>query len=100
MLGFLKRQDHKPLLFFNPEIYWDYISCLKFREFYEYDQIRLLFIAPIQEGEVIDILPIEKLISLISDFPREVYIKIRFHPNTPKQLLKKNITRIKKSFLN
>ncbi len=90
------RKDHIPLLFFNPETYWDYLSLEENKIFNLKTSKRLLFIAQIQEGEIDDIMPIEKILSLIDNFNNKVSLKIRFHPNTPKSLIRKNYLRIKK----
>ena len=53
------------------------------------DTKRLLFIASIQQGEIKDIMPIENILSLIDNTDSNVSLKIRFHPNTPKSLVRK-----------
>ena len=62
-----------------------------------------MFIAPIQEGEIEDIIPIEKILSLVNILDSKICLRIRFHPNTPKNLIRKNLARInnkKKYFKN
>tara|TARA_Y100000589_G_C27199325_1_gene648733 strand:+ start:12261 stop:13730 length:1470 start_codon:yes stop_codon:yes gene_type:complete len=97
------RKDHIPLVFFNPETYWDYLS-IKEIKFQNYKTCkRLLFIGSIQEGEIEDIMPIENILSLTKNLNSKVSLRIRFHPNTPKSLIRRNqsrINNIKEKFLN
>ena len=58
---------------------------------------KILFVCSIIEGEIVDIIPIEKITGLLKDCKFKLSLKIRFHPNTPKSLVKQNLKRIKKS---
>ena len=68
------REDHIPLLFFNPETYWDSLLLQENKISNLRTSKRLLFIAQIQEGEINDIMPIEKILSLIDNFNNKVSV--------------------------